>query len=408
VASLLNLSLEALSDSEYEAFLTYGILPNPRASAGFVAACVRREVGEVEEALLGLTQRGLADRIAKAGSDALSYRLHDLAHAYAQANRLHRTATMSRAAMGFLEAHKNQVALLETDITNILSAAQTAHDQGRQSDLIRYMYLLCVEGTYFTARGHTGGSVELLKRAAEWALGAERLEEAHYLLGKIGDYYANFLADYGGGVGYYVQASEVAHSAGNFAREAVFLSIIGQVKTLQAQPNADENFDRAYEITSKTGDDLTLSTVLEKHGYVAGIQGDHHKANSLLKKTLEVIERISMNSGANQNELWRRRFFALLNLAGSEEMLGSFDRSLATCWDALKLAEDSGNEVWVAYAHCQAAETYHRAGDRSHTLKHMQEALKLFEANNARKDIDRVKHFLKSQGYLAEEAVGLP
>jgi tetratricopeptide (TPR) repeat protein len=406
VASLLNLSLEALSDGEYEAFLTYGILPNPRASAGFVAACVRRDVGEVEEALLGLAQRGLADRIAKAGSDALSYRLHDLAHSYAQANRLHRSATLSRAAMGFLEAHKNQVALLETDITNILSAAQTAHDQGRQADLIRYMYLLCVEGTYFTARGHTGGSVELLKRAAEWALGAERLEEAHYLLGKIGDYYANFLADYARGIDYYVQATETAHQVGNLAREAVFLSIIGQLKSLQNEPDAEKNFDQAYEITRSIGDDLALSTVLEKHGYASGVRGDYHKSFKLLNETLDVIERLEHDSKIDAQEVRRRRFFALLNLAEVEHLLGSLKNGVTIFQEALHIAEESGNEIWAGYAHCQAADMHHRAGNRPITLEHMQEALKLFEANNARKDIERVKHFLKSEGYVTEEAVG--
>lgn len=397
VAALLGLSLETLSDPEYEAFLSFGILPTPRTTAGFLARCMRREPEATEEALYALSQRGLAERDSRPGSDTVSYRLHDLAHSYAKANRLQRPSSLARAALEYLEAHKTDYDLLEADISNLLAAAQAAKGER----LVRYLYLLTVDGAYFTARGHSIHSVELLRTAAATAETVAP-ELAHHLLGKLGDYHQKFLGDLDGAADHYRRAMEVAREVGSTARQAAFLAAIGQIKGRQNKPEAEDYFARAYEIARNSGDDLTLCAVLEKHGYVVGIRGDHRKANALLKESLAALERLGNSSTLSPKEVQHRRFFTLLNLAESEDLTGSFEAGLSACQQALELAQSCANDLWAAYAHSQAADTYHRAGQRPQVLDHMKKALELFERNHAQKDVTRVMNFLASEGYSLE------
>jgi DNA-binding SARP family transcriptional activator len=210
VASLLNVSLEPLSDAEYEAFLTYGVLPTPSATPELLARCARRDVVEMENALFSLVQRGLAERVSRPGSDLVSYRVHDLAHSYAKANRLQRVSTFIRAALELLQNHKDDLDVLDTEIGNILSAAQAAKERGLETHLVSFMHLLTVEGTYYMARGHTTRSVELLKGATEVAEKKGRVEEAHYLYSKTGEYYLNFARKYNFAFANYQNARSLA------------------------------------------------------------------------------------------------------------------------------------------------------------------------------------------------------
>ncbi len=398
VASLLNVSLETLDDRAYETFLSYGILESPSASAGFLAECLGREVSQIEDALFNLVQRGLAERVSKPGSDLVSYRLHDLAHSYARTNRFQRSSTLLKSAMSFLRSNKDAVDTLEMDISNILAATQTAMDKNKEDALIDFMYLLTVEGTFYTARGHGRRSVEFLERAAKLAEERGKLEKAHYLLGKLGDYYTNFLIDFDRGVSYYQKASLFAHNLGNFGREAVFLGLIGQIKARQNYKEADSYLEKAYFL-AKPINDLSLCIVLDQIGYVAGIRGDYKRAKKVLYETLDVIENLKESDTLNQIEYVRRQFFALLNLGEAHNALGDFNNALTIRTKALAIAEIANNEMWMGYAHYEIGEMYHKVDKRNLAQEHMNQALQLFEQNNAMKDAEAVLSFLKSGGY---------
>jgi DNA-binding SARP family transcriptional activator len=314
VASLLNVSLETLDDRAYEAFLSYGILESPSASAAFLAQCLDREVSQIEDALFHLVQRGLAERVSKPGSDLVSYRLHDLAHSYARTNRFQRPSTLLKSAMSFLRSNKDAVDILEMDIGNVLAATQTAMEKNKEDELIDFMYLLTVEGSYYTARGHGKRSVELLERAGKLAQEQGKLEKAHYLLGKLGDYYQNFIQNYDLAIGCYQKAVKLAKEAGNKGREAIYLALIAQVKALQHNLESGIYAEQAYKL-AKEIDDFCLCDVLEKIGHAAGLLETPIKANQFFRESLEVIVRLERSKSYNLTDLSKRRFFVFRTYA---------------------------------------------------------------------------------------------
>lgn len=399
VASLLNVSLEVLNDQEYEAFLTYGVLPTASATPELLARCARRTVSDMENALFTLVQRGLAERVSRSGSDQISYRLHDLAHSYTKANRLQRTASFIRAALGFLQDHKDELDSLDTEIDNVLLAAQLAREQGLEADLVKCMQLLTVEGAYYMARGHTARSAELLKIAADVAEKSCEAEEAHYLFGKLGDYYQNFLLDFDRAIETYQRAMELACKAKNKGREAVYLGLLGQVKVRQDKKDAEEYVEKAYHLAKASNDDYCFSIVLGQLSYVLGSRGKIEKANQVIKESLELNQKLEQTNAISQSETARNRFFLLLNLGESEYRLGNFEEGLIARTKALKIAEERMNEVWMGYAHYEIGEMYYLVEKHDLVQEHMLCALELFEKNNARKDADVTVSFLKDRGY---------
>ncbi len=149
IATLLDASLSPLNDAEYEAFLAFGALPTPSATPELITRLTRRETEETEDALFTLSIRGLAQRQTQAGNDQISYRLHDLAHAYAHANTALRPQSTHRATLEYLRTHKDNIDAVETELNNLLSAAETSEAK----DLVSYMRLLTVDGVRLLTKG---------------------------------------------------------------------------------------------------------------------------------------------------------------------------------------------------------------------------------------------------------------
>jgi DNA-binding SARP family transcriptional activator len=290
-ASLLSASLETLSDLEYELFMTYGILASPSATPQLLSECTNRDLERVEESLFNLVSRGLAERVSKAESDYVAYRLHDLAHSYARTNRIQRHSTLIRAALALLRGHKHDVTLLELDIANLLSAAEQCKDLGREDELLALMYLLTVEGSYYTARGHNSRSIVMLKEVAELAEGKGRLEEAQQMYLRLGAYYYSFPNNYALAFEHYQHARTLAVMTGNQTREAISLGLMSISKTLGGE-SSDEFVTEAYRIAQATQDDECLAQVLGQLGYIAIYKSDLESANRHLKETLVVLGRI--------------------------------------------------------------------------------------------------------------------
>lgn len=309
VASLLSVSLETLEDRAYETFLSYGLLESPMASAGFLAGCLDRNVNDIEDALFSLMQRGLAERVSKPGSDLVSYRIHDLAHSYAKVNRFQRFRTLMAAALMYLRAHKDEVELLELDISNVLSAAEMAKVQGRDNDLIDFMYLLTTEGKYYRdrARGLNRKAVDLLEVTAKRAEEKGKLEAANALFIVLGDYYQTFVANYDRSLDFYQKILNIDRRTNNRESEATSLAIISQIKALQNQPKEAEAYsEQAYQL-AKTVDDLCLCNVLEKIGHTAGILEDAQRAKRFFLESLELITRLEKKGSYEQGEMSKRR-----------------------------------------------------------------------------------------------------
>ncbi len=399
VGSLLSVSLETLEDRAYETFLSYGVLEAPIASAGFLAGCLDREVNQIEDALFALVQCGLAERVSKPGSDLVSYRIHDLSHSYAKANRLLRFRTLIAAALNYLQVHKDEVELLDMDVSNILAAARAAKEQGHEDTFIDFLYFLAAEGSYYITRGYTKSSIELIRMAATMAEAQGRIKEAHYLYSNLGDYYQNFIGDFDRSIDYYQKALTTACDMGDKGREAISLGVTGLVKCLQNKlADSDVYIEQAYQAAKLSGNDGYLNMVLGQMSYIASYQGDWEKANKILQESLDLIDKLS-GVATPPKRLVRERFFALLNLGGTERHLGNFAEGLATLEQALSLAKQEGNQLWMAYAHYEIGEMSYEVNNHLLGEKHMLEALELFEKNNAVKDVEAVLSFLKTNGY---------
>jgi DNA-binding SARP family transcriptional activator len=400
VASLLSVSLETLEDRAYETFLSYGLLEAPVASAGFLAGCLDRETNEIEDALFSLVQRGLAERVSKPGSDLVSYRIHDLAHSYAKVNCFQRTSTLVRSSLTFLRTHKDDVELIDTDIANILAAVQVAKERGRDNELVDFMYLLTVEGTYYLARGHTRRSVDMLELAIQKAKQKGMIEKAHYLLGKLGNYYQNFLGKSEQALKIYQEATAIAHELGNKGREALLLGVMGQVKANQQElEDAAIYADQAYQLAKEYGDDYILSDVLGQVSYIAGLRGEVQRANQLLRESLNLLDKLEKNGRIAAAELVQDKFYLLLNLGESEYQLNNFDEAFSLRQQALRIAKDEANQLWMALAYQVIGEMHYSTGHHELARENIQQALQLFEANNALKEVEAVQHFLESAGY---------
>jgi DNA-binding SARP family transcriptional activator len=393
VAALLNVSLEALSDLEYELFLSYGILASPSATPGFLACCTQRSIAQVEDVLFTLVERGLAVRVSKPESDLVAYRLHDLAHSYARTNRVQRPSTLVRAALEHLQEHKNDVELLELDSANVLEAIQRCQELKRESDLVTLMLLLTVEGTYYTARGHTAQSLALLQKASKIAEKHGHLEEAHYLYSKLGEHHFNFTKNYALALHYYDRARELAVTLEDRSREAILLGLMSIAKFHQGEPGVEEFSTRAYHLAKETGDDECLAQVLGQLGCLAGFKGDMKKARSVLYETLEVLTRLSP---ARTLDVETECFFTLLNLGETEYKLGCFEEGLSARQQALELATTKGNEIWMGYAHYEIGEMFHHENRLELAREHMTKALELFERNHALRDLEATQKFLQA------------
>jgi DNA-binding SARP family transcriptional activator/tetratricopeptide (TPR) repeat protein len=405
VAALLSVSLETLSDLEYELFLTYGILSTPSSTVPMLAQCTQRDQAQVENALFTLVERGLAQRVSKPDSDQVAYRLHDLAHSYARTNRIQRPSTLIRAALGHLREHKHDVTLLELDIANLLSAAERCQEQGREDDLLDIMYLLTVEGTYYTARGHNLRSVGLLKEVAGIAEEKGKLEEAHYLYTKLGEYYFNFLGNYSFAFEHYQYAKNLAVKCGNQIKEAILLGLMAASRYKQGESDDGQFSNQAYALAKSSGDDECLVQVLGQLSYIAGEEKKWEQANAFLKESRDILNKLSITTATtNILEINKKYFFTLLNLGETEYKLGNFGVGLSVRQDALGLAKEQKNEVWMGYAHYEIGEMHHKANHTEEAKQHMLQALQLFETNNATKDVEAVLSFLKAGGYTLEEA----
>ncbi len=395
VAGLLQVSLEALDDPAYEAFLAFGGLPTPSATPELLARALRRETDATEDALFSLVQRGLAERNAPPGQDAVAFRVHDLSYTYARTRTPVRPQSAARAALGYLETHKDDVLEVELELPNLLSAAEGADE----AILVRFMRLLTVDGTYYSARGHSARSLALSERAIEAAKALEDWDAAQYMLGKLGDVHLKFLGNYERTFEAYTEGLEIVRRLGNRSREAIFLGIIGVVRFHQEADDYGEYLDEAYRVAKASEDLLSLCNVLEQRGYVAATAGNGQKSQMLYRETLEVLTKLEKTNEVESGEVARGRFFALLNLGEAEHLLREYEQAFSTRKQALRIARACQNQMWEAHALQEIGEMQHSLGNRKEAQEHFMEALEIYQSNHANSYVKSLTTFMKEADY---------
>ena len=408
--SLMNVSLQALSDEAYEAFMAMGCLFTPSCTPELLAICIRRGENDVEGALIELQKRALVERVTEAGSDVVSYRLHDLAFSLAKANNNIRTSTLIQACDTFIKKHKQDFDMLDAEISNSLSAWQEVKTLDNYDLLGNIVRCLVVDtNTYFNARGHTPRSIHLLEQSLELALEKEDVVLSHHLAFKLGKVYHGTLGDMDRAFDAYGIALENAkrlqkiekNSVKNDAlqREAITLNLLGITQFKRKAPDFERYLQEAYHLAQKHHDLLALSQILPNMGYVEAERQNFSRAYALCYEAVEVTEKLASASTIDQALANQNLFYALLNLGEAEKELGRFEDSLKSRKRALALARMQDNEPKMAYALQEIAEFYHDQEDRKKAEKHYNQALDLYQQNHAKADIDALKAFMKQENY---------
>ncbi len=379
-------------------FLAFGALASLSSSSELISYLIDRDIEIVEDALYELLKRGLLERMTTAGSDSISYKVHNLSFSYLKYINNIRNKTFVNACLGYLKNHKDEPELLDTELDNIIAAAEAA----KATETLSIMQLLVSDGNYFTARGHNTRSIALLKKAINIAKTKEDYESTHDLLGKLGDTYTNYLGDNEKALNVYKEALEFTKLSKNKAREAIFLNAIGIILFYQENKEANNYFIKALKTAKESEDNLSLATILEQQGFVEGLKGNHKQAKLYFEDALAATRRLNKESLLSENELSKREFFAVYNLGQSLQDLGEYNKSIENRHNALIIAKKENNELWIALCKYALGESYYSLNEKSKAKIVLNEALKLYEKNQAIKYIADLRAYMNKYSIKIE------
>lgn len=297
------------------------------------------------------------------------------------------------------------LAEIDAELPEILAAARTAQERGKGTQLVAFMRLLAVDTGYLPARGYGSERLALLTAAADVAVANGWLTSAHHLKGRLADAYATQLGEPVQALAAYQEAAELARADGDAAREAVLISMTGVMRSSIDDGTGEADLDHAMALAEAVDDDLCLATVLEHRAFVRSNQRNWKEACELYERSLHVVESIETNRAAVPYEIHRRRFFALVSLGESEWQMARFDAALEARSEALRIAELSGNPIWVAHASLELGEMYGTLGDDSLSQKYLARARDLYRENNVTVYLDRLESFAQSRGYQLQQPV---
>ena len=399
ISALLAASLETLTDAAYDAFLAVGALGSSAVTPDFLALCLRRTPDETETALSELQTQALAERRTQPGSDVVRYLLHDLSYSFARHNGTLRAGSVLRACQTFVSENIHTFELLGAEMPNLVGALETARDQGQREVLVEVMAQLVIGDAYFSARGHSPRSLKLLEVALAWAKELGMLERAHYLAGRLGDTYRNLYHQYDKALAAYQEGARLARLIRNPSREATLTSLCGIARHHLGQ-SSNQDFERAYQIARQANDNLVIGVILQHRSYTAWSKKNWEAMERFSRETVELATKLNQIARTDQAD--HISFYALLNLGEAKRKLGHFEEAVALRFQALDLAASRDNQLWQAYALHELGEMYMDIEQLQKAEGYLQEALTLYETNNAKAEVNRVKQIL--EGLSAEKS----
>lgn len=396
IKSLLDASVNALDRNLYDTFVTLGGMFEPTATPELLARTMEQTEPETAGCLEQLALRGLANPRSLNGMPY--YRLHDLAYSYARTIFLNKGLSYDRAISAcrdYAAHHKDDLDALDVEQTNLLEAAETANQVGQREILVEIMRLLTVDGPYFAARGHTAMSRRLLEQAIGVARETGQDETAHYLLSRLGNTYVDFLGDHERALEAYQEALDLARKLKNRQREAILLAVIGKVRFLERQANADDYYQQAEAIARTLDDPFALSFVL------------HHRGFQLLNKPEPDLQRgYELSDEAAQiaarHDLHEIHFYSLINQGSAAYDMGQPDEALATHQAAYALAQAQGNQPWTAYALQSMGQDYDCLEQREKAQGAFDEALALWRDLDGKAQAATLIEFMEEKKYAVQ------
>jgi tetratricopeptide (TPR) repeat protein len=393
IKALMDTSVDALSQNLHDVFLTMGGMFEPSASPELVARAMGRSSTEVSEDMEQLEARGLVRQ--QTLNDLTYYHLHDLAYSYARNMFINKGLSQQPvidACRHYTEAHLEDLDALDVEQSNILEAAEAAHEVGQDETLVDIIRMLAVDGPFFEARGHTSKTIQLLKTAIDAALQDQAIETAHYLLSKLGNTYTDLTGELDKAFEAYQHALELARQMGNKQREAILLTVLGKVRLLQKHAEADLYYTQAEQIARQSNDDFALCFVLHHRGFQLMIKDDpdYETARQLSAEAAVIAERLP------HHEIL---FSSLLNRGGCELALGQPEQALKTHQEAYRIAQAQQNNPWIASVLYSIGEDYHHLDNRDEAQKYLNHSLSLWQQSGAMAQVNVLIDFMEERDY---------
>jgi tetratricopeptide (TPR) repeat protein len=221
----------------------------------------------------------------------------------------------------------------------------------------------------------------------------------------MGDTYRELYGNLDRALEAFEEALEFARRREDHHRETIMLSLIGIVRFEQKAKDADRYLEKAYKLSKAHNDDFGLNSVLQNMSYVAGSRKDYTKARELSLESIEVSRRLASLSLAEKSEVDYILFFSMLNLLVAEHRLERLEEALVACENALNLAKERNNELWIGYVLQEMGEVYHKMKNHTLAQENFNGALNLYRRNSAKSDEENLAAFITSQGYSLPEEV---
>lgn len=395
VQNLIETSLAALDDTARDAFLTFGALFAPTATPELLALCLDGPIAGVEQALVTLRRRGLADDLRREGDGLALYRVHDLSHSYARSQAPVPQQAVIDACRRYTLAHQQDMRALDAERANILNAARCAFEHRDFASLLDIMRALAVDGPYVASHGYDGLLLEQMDHAIE----AAREDPAHTyllhrLLGKRGDA-CRYQAQHDQALACYEASLQLAYELDLVDRQVILLMVIGGLLA-DAGRHADAGAiaDQAQAAADRLGRDDMQIKVIQMRGYLAQAQGDYAAARSGFEQNVALARRIG-----DPHEL----FFALSNLGAAEHDLGHFDAALAIFEENHRLAETENKPLWQAMTLYAQGMTHFERGDVGRGCRQLRQARAHFRALGITAKAASVEAYCQKHGIVLED-----
>jgi tRNA A-37 threonylcarbamoyl transferase component Bud32/tetratricopeptide (TPR) repeat protein len=402
VADLLDVSIGGLGANGRALLTAMGGMFTPRASVELIGGVLAWDDSVLQAALAELIAFGLAE--GRQVGDIAHYQLHDLTYAYARAmyrrgQREH--SAHIAAALAYVQRYieAGDYTRLEFELANLLAAGQHAYDEGQSSALVQMMMALVVQGDFFNARGANAVTIDLLRLAIRAAKARRDVEAAHYLLGKLGNFYGNFLGDLNAAFEAYSEEAQLAKMMGNNARRAISLGSMSWALTLQGEEKfseAERLLDAAYKIALTEGDKSLLAHIFEYRGLHKAIRSQFEGASADFGNAARFAEEATDKV---------RQFYAMVNWAKAELDTGHLPLALQLARQACNIAQLSGNERWISQALENAGEILSRLRRRRIAQRLFDQAWTTYRKVEANADIRRLKVIMLTEGYDIPEEI---
>lgn len=395
IKSLLDASIDALNRELYDTYVAMGGLLESSGTAEVIAYMLDKTPTYVDEALLELVQRGLVNRREQNG--LTYYQIHDLAFSYARNLYTRDTGNTKHVVEAYQRYAKNHVKnlpALELEYNALIEAAEVAYQHDDLDIFIEIMRVFAVDGTYFAARGHTLRSLQLQKQAYHAALESGDKESAYWLIGRLGNAYANFFGRLDDALDAYNKSLDIARDLGNTSNEAVMLTVIGTVRFRQGADDADKYHQQAEEIARENDDFRVLAQVLHNRGaqyiHPNNPEPDYAQGRQLSDEAAQLAKAI------NGDALY---FYSLRNRGAAEHELGNHHAALKTHQEAHDFAKSQKYYPWMGDALYSIGEDYHQLGRRDDAQEALNAAMTYYKESGVQSGVDKVKIFINQNNY---------